>query len=106
MPTETDPHWPGPEQDGWVAVEKSLGWLTFTSVFLSSAPQTNDDPIAGGLGFLAIGALVLVFTFLARCWGRKVFQEEGPWSFRAGQVQGVTALVVGLGMLVYGATAW
>ncbi|MEU6278396.1 hypothetical protein ABZ871_39320 [Streptomyces populi] len=74
-------------------------------MLLSSAPRTNDDPIAGGLGFLVIGALVLVLTFLARRRGWKVLQEEGPWSFRAGQVQGATALAVGLAMLVYGATA-
>ncbi|MEN1888256.1 hypothetical protein [Streptomyces mirabilis] len=72
-------------------------------MLLSSAPQINDDPIAGGLGFLVIGTLVLVFAFLARRRRWKVNQEEGPWSFRAGQAQGAAALVVGLAMLVYGA---
>jgi uncharacterized membrane protein len=66
------------------------------------ATQTNDDPIAGGTGFLIIGVLVLAFGFCARWRGWRVVQAEGPWSFRAALIQGTAALMVGLGMLVYG----
>ncbi|MER5915958.1 hypothetical protein ABT124_37490 [Streptomyces sp. NPDC001982] len=70
-------------------------------VLLSSATRTNNDSIAGGIGFLIIGALVLIFAILARWRGWKVLHAEGPYSFRSAVGQGVAGLAVGLAMLLY-----
>jgi hypothetical protein len=71
-------------------------------VLLSSATRTNNDPIAGGIGFLIIGALVLIFAALARWRGWKVLHAEGPYSFRSAVGQGAATFAVGLAMLLYG----
>jgi hypothetical protein len=68
---------------------------------LASAPHTNDDPIAGGAGFLILGMLVVAFGLCAR-WRRWKLPTEGSYSARAAIMQGTVSVVVGLGMLVYG----
>ncbi|MGW5126853.1 hypothetical protein ACWEQ7_22955 [Streptomyces sp. NPDC004069] len=65
------------------------------------ATETNDDPVAGGLGFVILGSLVLAFNACAR-WRRWRFVNEGgPWSARSAIWQGAAAVLVGLGMLIY-----
>ncbi|MEY2241946.1 hypothetical protein AB8A21_03140 [Streptomyces sp. BF23-18] len=73
-------------------------------MLLANAPQTDDDPIAGGLGFLLIGTLMLIFAFFTRRARWKVLRKKGPRSVRDGLlVQGLGVIAVGLAMLVYGA---
>lgn len=67
-------------------------------MYLASATQTNNDPMAGGVGFVIIGALVLVSANFAHWRGWNVFRTT---SYRAAVLQGMTAILVGLGMLVY-----
>lgn len=81
-----------------------MRWLTLIGVLLANAPQTNDDPIAGALGFLLIGTLMLIFaSFTCRArWN--ALRKKGPRSVRDGLlVQGLGVIAVGLAMLVYGA---
>ncbi|MFE7708558.1 hypothetical protein ACFU6I_22800 [Streptomyces sp. NPDC057486] len=68
---------------------------------LTSAPQTNDDPIAGGTGFVILGVLVVAFGLCAR-WRRWKLPTEGSYSARAAIMQGTASVVFGLGLLLYG----